>query len=138
MSYPRGPGSVYGLPCEYNAPVNDWLEVLSFLEAMIRTGTPIVAEVRYKDGEECAQFRGKLRKVPGAQKNLGLAGKETFQVGEYVGDSSLAGTGGPSYLILDEQRFAAGRLHTYDGDCYFFLNLEMRDLTVLLMDSNSH
>jgi hypothetical protein len=124
---------MYGLPCEYDAPVNDWLEVLSFLEGMIRTGTPVVAEVRYKDGEKCAQFRGKLRKVPGAQENPGL-----FQVGEYVSDSSVAGTGAASYLVLDEQRFAAGRLKTYDGDDYFFLALDMRDLTVLLMDSNSH
>ena len=139
MSYPRGLGSMYGLPNDYSAPVKDWLEVLSFLEAMIRSGKPIVAEVPYADGVRCAQFRGKLRKarrVPGARENPGLAGKETFQVGEYVRD--YAGTGGASYLHLDEQRFAAGHLHTIDGDCFFYLKLEMGDLTVLLMDATSH
>lgn len=35
------------------------------------------------------------------------------------------------------QRFAAGHLHTIDGDCYFYLKLEIGDLTVLLMDATS-
>jgi hypothetical protein len=120
-------GTVYGLPFEYDRPVNSWEELRHYLERIAESGVAVRVNVGPSATDPYFEARGKLQRS-GRESDAAHA---LFAINT---DSSREDGG---LISLWQDNFRGGELLTYDGDDYFHLTVRMEGVVLRIEDTNS-